>query len=58
VNRRGAYNQDNGGAFGVTAAAELQWQIPNDTTAQGYFLGAQCGLCNNSQWRVKSRSLR
>lgn len=60
VGHGGTYNEDNGGAFGVTAVAWLKWQLQNDTSAKGrgYFLGAKCGLCTNPQWKVDSRSLR
>jgi len=59
VGHGGTYNEDNGGAFGVTAVAWLKWQLMNDTSAKGkgYFVGPQCGLCTNSQWQVHSRSL-
>jgi dienelactone hydrolase len=60
VGHGGTYNEDNGGAFGVTAVAWLKWQLMNDTGAKGkgYFVGPRCGLCTNSQWQVNSRSLR
>jgi hypothetical protein len=52
--------EDNGGAFGVTAVAWLKWQLMNDTSAQGkgYFLGSSCTLCGDSKWKIDSRSLR
>ncbi len=60
VGHGGTYNQDNGGAFGVAAVAWLKWQLMNDTsrTGKGYFVGAQCGLCTDTQWKTNSRSLR
>jgi hypothetical protein len=60
VGHGGTYNEDNGGAFGVTAVAWLKWQLMNDVSAKGkgYFVGASCGLCANSQWKTDSRSLR
>jgi dienelactone hydrolase len=60
VGHGGTYNEDNGGAFGVTAVAWLKWQLMNDTGAQGkaYFIGKSCGLCGDSKWKIDSRSLR
>jgi dienelactone hydrolase len=60
VGHGGTYNEDNGGAFGVAAVAWLKWQLLNDTTAggKGYFVGNNCGLCGNAQWKIDSRSLR
>jgi endo-1,4-beta-xylanase len=56
----GTYNESNGGAFGKAAVAWLKWQLTNDSSAagKGYFVGASCGLCSNSQWKTDSRSLR
>jgi dienelactone hydrolase len=58
VGHGGTYNEDNGGAFGVAAVAWLKWQLMNDTTAKGYFVGSSCTLCANPQWKTDSRSLR
>ena len=60
VGHGGTYNEDNGGAFGVTAVAWLKWQLMNDTSARGkgYFAGNSCGLCTDSKWKTDSRSLR
>jgi hypothetical protein len=60
VGHGGTYNQDNGGPFGQVAVAWLRWQLQRDTSAKskGYFVGAQCVLCTDSNWQVKSRSLR
>jgi hypothetical protein len=60
VGHGGTYNEDNGGAFGVTAVAWLNWQLKNDTgaTGKGFFVGKTCELCGNTQWKTASRSLR
>jgi hypothetical protein len=60
VGHGGTYNQDNGGPFGQVAVAWLKWQLQGDKSAQGkgYFVGDQCTLCTDSNWRVQSRSLR
>jgi hypothetical protein len=60
VGHGGTYNQDNGGPFGVAAVAWLKWQLLGDTSASGreYFVGNDCGICQDSNWEVDSRSLR
>ena len=60
VGHGGTYNQDNGGPFGTAAVAWLKWQLLNDASAagKGYFIGNNCGLCGNAQWKISSRSLR
>jgi hypothetical protein len=59
VGHGGTYNQDNGGPYGVAAVAWLKWQLLGDTTAngRGYFVGNDCGICQDSNWEVDSRSL-
>jgi dienelactone hydrolase len=59
VGHGGTYNEDNGGAFGVTALAWLRWQLLNDTSAKGkgYFVGANCGICGDTKWQVGSKGL-
>ena len=54
IGHGGTYNEDNGGAFGVAAVAWLKWQLTNDTSAsgKGYFVGAECRLCADAQWRT------
>lgn len=60
VGHGGTYNQDNGGPFGQVAVAWLKWQLQGDKSAKGkgYFLGAKCTLCTDSNWQVQSRSLK
>ena len=60
VGHGGTYNQDNGGAFGAAAVAWLKWQLMGDKSAKGrgYFVGDGCGICNDSNWKAASRSLR
>lgn len=60
VGHGGTYNQDNGGPFGVAAVAWLKWQLMGDTSAsgRGYFVGDECGVCEDPNWEVASRSLR
>jgi hypothetical protein len=59
VGHGGTYNEDNGGAFGVTAVAWLNWQLMNDTSAtgKGYFAGTGCGICADAKWQTASRAL-
>jgi hypothetical protein len=59
VGHGGTYSDDNGGAFGKVAVAWLRWQLLNDTSAQakGLFAGEKCGLCADSQWQVRRRSI-
>jgi len=60
VGHGGTYNQDNGGPYGVAAVAWLKWQLMDDTSAagRGFFIGENCGICQDANWEVDSRSLR
>ncbi len=52
------YIQRNGGEFGGIAVAWLNWQLKGDGTARKMFVGADCGLCVNPRWVVKTKNLR
>jgi hypothetical protein len=60
VGHGGTYNLDNGGPFGQVAVAWLKWQLLGDESGKGkgYFVGARCTLCTDSNWQAQSRSLR
>jgi hypothetical protein len=60
VGHGGTYNQDNGGAFGVTAVAWLKWQLMKDTSAsgKGYFVGDKCVICGDATWQTASKALK
>jgi hypothetical protein len=60
IGHGGTYNLDNGGPFGQVAVAWLKWQLQGDKSGKGkgYFVGAKCALCTDSNWQVQSRSLR
>ena len=60
VGHGGTYNQDNGGPYGIAAVAWLNWQLLGDTSdsGRGYFVGEDCGICQDLNWEVHSRSLR
>jgi dienelactone hydrolase len=60
VGHGGTYNQDNGGPFGRVAVAWLKWQLQGDKSAmgRGYFVGDECGICQDASWQVGARALR
>ena len=60
VGHGGTYNEDNGGPYGVAAVAWLKWQLLGDASlnGRGYFVGADCVICQDLDWEVHSRSLR
>jgi dienelactone hydrolase len=59
VGHGGTYNQDNGGPFGVVGVAWLKWQLQGDTSAagRGYFIGDNCGICQDASWQIGARAL-
>ena len=54
----GTYSERNGGEFAGIAVAWLNWQLKGDTRAARLFVGADCGLCVNPHWVVRSKNLR
>ncbi len=57
VTHGGTYNERNGGEFAGVAVAWLNWQLKGDPRARRLFVGADCGLCVNPHWVVRSKNL-
>jgi len=53
----GTYLQRNGGEFAGIAVGWLNWQLKGDGRAAHLFVGADCGLCVNPHWVVRSKHL-
>ena len=47
----------NGGRFAEVIAAWLDWQLKDDTDAESWFVGADCGLCQDPEWDVQKKNL-
>ncbi len=58
VGHGGTYNQPNGGEFAGIGVAWLNWQLKGDQRAAMMFRGADCGLCVNPKWVVRSKNLK
>jgi dienelactone hydrolase len=58
ITHGGTYNNRNGGEFAGIAVAWLNWQLKGDARAGKLFVGADCGLCVNPHWVVRSKNLR
>ena len=57
VGHGGTYTQPNGGDFGKVAVALLEWQFKGNQEAGRMFLGANCGLCQDSKWHVEKKGI-
>jgi hypothetical protein len=55
VGHGGTYSEPNGGDFGRVAVQMLKWQLKGDKEASKFFLGASCGLCQDTQWHVSTK---
>lgn len=58
VTHGGTYSSRNGGEFSGVAVAWLNWQLKGDAKGRLLFVGADCGLCVNPHWVVRSKNLR
>lgn len=59
VGHGGTYSQDNGGAYAQVCVNWMNWWLKGDTgpKGKGYFVGANCGLCSNATWTLKSKNI-
>ena len=52
------FREAHGGAFAVAVDSWLDWQLKGDKLASKMFIGAQCGLCQNSKWTVQVKNVQ
>ncbi len=57
VGHGGTFFDDNGGREASVAVSWLDWQLKGDTGAAKRFVGADCGLCKDPQWKVEAKNL-
>jgi hypothetical protein len=58
IGHGGTYNQPDGGEFAKVGIALLKWQFRGDQEAGKMFLGANCGLCQDSKWHVEKKGIK
>jgi len=58
VSHGGTYNQPNGGDFARVAVAMLNWQLKGEKNESRFFLGVNCGLCQEAGWHVETKGYK
>ncbi len=53
VGHGGTYREPHGGEFAKVATAWYQWQMKDDQEASKMFVGDDCGLCNDDEWKYE-----
>lgn len=53
VGHGGTFSAENGGAWAEVAVHWLDWQLKGDAASGNWYLGEDCGLCQNSDWTVE-----
>jgi dienelactone hydrolase len=56
VGHGGTYRQPNGGAYSGVAVNWLNWQLKGNKKASKMFMGANCGLCNDTEWTIQTKN--
>ena len=54
----GTYSQPNGGDFARVAVTMLDWQLKGEKNESKFFLGANCGLCQEAGWHVSTKGYK
>jgi para-nitrobenzyl esterase len=57
VGHGGTFLEANGGREASVAVSWLDWQLKGDTIAAKRFVGTDCGLCKDPDWKVDSKNL-
>lgn len=58
VGHGGTFWQPHGGKFAETATQWLLWQLKGDKKAAAMFIGGDCGLCREAEWKVERKNLK
>ena len=58
VGHGGTFLDANGGREASVAVSWLDWQLKGDAVAAKRFVGADCGLCKDPDWKVEAKNLR
>ncbi len=56
VGHGGTYRESHGGEFAKVATAWCQWQLKDDQEASKMFVGDDCGLCNDDEWKYEFKN--
>jgi dienelactone hydrolase len=57
VGHGGTYSEPNGGKAATAVVAWLNWQLRGDKQAAKSFVGKDCGLCTNRDWKVEKKKI-
>jgi hypothetical protein len=57
VGHGGTFLDPNGGREASVAVSWLDWQLKGDARAAQRFVGADCGLCKDPDWKIESKNL-
>jgi hypothetical protein len=57
VGHGGSFSKENGGRAAEVAVKWLQWVLRRDQEAGKFFLGDDCVLCTDSEWKFESKNL-
>ena len=56
VGHGGTYREPHGGEFAKVATAWYLWQMKGDKEASKMFVGDDCGLCNDPEWKYEFKN--
>jgi hypothetical protein len=58
VGHGGTFMEPNGGRAASVAVSWLDWQLKHDPRAAKRFMGTECGLCTDPDWKLQTKNLR
>ena len=57
VGHQGTFQSPNGGSTAQVAVSWLEWQLRGDPVAAERFVGPDCGLCREPNWKILKKGL-
>jgi len=58
VGHGGTFIQPNGGRAAQVALSWLDWQLKGDMQAAKRFVGGDCGLCKDADWKLERKNVK
>jgi hypothetical protein len=58
VGHGGTFMEPHGGKFAEITTQWLRWQLKGDQKAGKMFVGENCGLCRQAEWKVERKNLK
>lgn len=58
VGHGGTYHSQNGGSYAQVATHWFNWQLKGEAQSGKWFVGSDCLMCNDAEWKVQQKNIQ